>query len=398
MANIQPRYNKEGSLISYSIRVHRGKDKTGKNLKPYTTTFEVLPTWNEKTAQKKAEAFAAVFEKECKLGRAVNTKQTFKTYAEYVLNLKELSGVKHSTIRRYKELLIRINEYIGHMKLIDIKPQHLNSMYNKLSEDGMNKNTGTGLSSKTIIEHHRLISTILKQALKEQLLISNVATLATPPKLEHKSPNYFQPEQIEQIREALESVPLKWKTITHLLLITGCRRGEILGLKWSAIDQDKCVLNIVNNLSYSPERGIYETSLKTESSTRFIAVPSETIELLREYKAWQDELIRLNGDRWHALDFLFTQDDGKPMHPDSVTDWLNKFSNKYELPHINPHAFRHSMASLLYFNGVDSVSISKRLGHSKVSTTTDIYSHIIREADEQNAEKLADIFLRNKKS
>ena len=84
------------------------------------------------------------------------------------------------------------------------------------------------------------------------------------------------------------------------------------------------------------------------------------------------------------------------MHPDSITDWCNKFSIKYNLPHINPHAFRHTMASILYFNGADSISISKRLGHSKVSTTTDIYSHIIKQADEQSAECIADVFLRKK--
>lgn len=82
------------------------------------------------------------------------------------------------------------------------------------------------------------------------------------------------------------------------------------------------------------------------------------------------------------------------MHPDSVTRWLSRFSVRHGLPHINPHAFRHTMASMLYFNGVDSVSISKRLGHAQVSTTTDIYAHVIEEADKKNADILADIFLK----
>ena len=65
------------------------------------------------------------------------------------------------------------------------------------------------------------------------------------------------------------------------------------------------------------------------------------------------------------------------MQPGSVTDWLAKFSKRHGLPHINPHAFRHAMASMLYFNGVDSVSISKRLGHAQVSTTANIYAHVM---------------------
>ena len=82
------------------------------------------------------------------------------------------------------------------------------------------------------------------------------------------------------------------------------------------------------------------------------------------------------------------------MHPDSVKRWLNKFSARHDLPHINPHAFRHTMASILYFNGVDSVSISKRLGHAQVSTTANIYAHVMEEADQRNADILADIFLK----
>ena len=91
---------------------------------------------------------------------------------------------------------------------------------------------------------------------------------------------------------------------------------------------------------------------------------------------------------------MFSQDSGQPMHPDSVKRWLNKFSARHDLPHINPHAFRHSMASLLYFNGVDSVSISKRLGHAQVSTTANIYAHVIEQAEQKNADILADVFLK----
>lgn len=91
---------------------------------------------------------------------------------------------------------------------------------------------------------------------------------------------------------------------------------------------------------------------------------------------------------------MFAQDNGKPMHPDSVTDWPSKFSKRHGLPHINPHAFRHTMASMLFFNSVDGVSISKRLGHAQVSTTANIYAHVMEEADQKNADILAEIFLK----
>ena len=116
--------------------------------------------------------------------------------------------------------------------------------------------------------------------------------------------------------------------------------------------------------------------------------------LLRQYRAWQNaERLRL-GEYYQNRGFLFAQADGKPMHPDSVTDWLAKFSKRHGLPHINPHAFRHTMASMLYFNGVDSVSISKRLGHAQVSTTANIYARVIEAAGKKNSDILAGVFLK----
>ena len=101
-----------------------------------------------------------------------------------------------------------------------------------------------------------------------------------------------------------------------------------------------------------------------------------------------------NGDRWIESDYVFTRDDGGVMNPDNVTQWLGNFARKYGLPPIHPHKFRHTMASLLIYNGTDALTVSKRLGHAKVSTTTDIYSHVIKQADEQAAESIADVILR----
>lgn len=394
MANLQERRDKDGKLISYSIRVHRGRGLDGKQLKPWTTTFEVSPTWSEKTARKKAEAFAATFEKECREGTTTDSRQKFASFCDYVISLKEQRGVKHSTIVRYRELTRRIYPQIGHIKLRELRADHLNDLYTLLGQEGLNKRTGGKLSAKTILEHHRLISTVLEQAVKEGLVPFNVASRATLPKAEHKEVNYFQPEQVAAIRDALELEPIKWKTLVHLLLITGARRGEILGLKWDKVDFAGNRIYICNSILYSADVGIYEATPKTERSKRYITLPVESMRLLREYRVWQIERRLQLGGYYQDRGFLFTQEDGGPMHPDSVTDWLNKFSIRHGLPHINAHAFRHTMASMLYFNGVDSVSISKRLGHAQVSTTANIYAHVMEQADQRNADILSDIFLK----
>lgn len=394
MANIQERRDKSGKLISYSIRVHRGRSADGKQLKPWTATFEVSPTWTEKSARKKAEAFAATFEKECRDGVTSDSRQKFGPYCDYVLDMKEQRGVKHSTIVRYRELTERIYPTIGYIKLKDLRADHLNSFYTELAKSGQNKRTGAGLSAKTILEHHRLISTVLDQAEKAGLIPFNVAAKATLPNVSKREVNYFQPEQVAAIRDALEMEPLKWKMLTHLFLITGARRGELLGLKWDKVDFAGNKVYISNNILYTPDRGIYEDTPKTDTSKRYVTLPTETMQLLKQYKTWQAaERLRL-GEYYQDHGFVFSQDNGGPMHPDSVTDWMNKFSKRHGLPHINPHAFRHTMASMLYFNGVDSVSISKRLGHAQVSTTANIYAHVMEAADQKNADILADVFLK----
>ncbi|SDA16345.1 Phage integrase family protein [Ruminococcus sp. YE71] len=198
----------------------------------------------------------------------------------------------------------------------------------------------------------------------------------------------------------VETLPIKWRTIIHLLMVAGARRAEICGLKWDAVDWENCRIYIHINLLYSPEIGVYEDTPKTEYSERYIKLPQESMELLHEYQKWYEDMKSAYGDRWHDTNFLFFQEkvgnEGKPMNPDTVTRFLDEFSEKHNLPHINPHAFRHTMASVMCYNRIDPVSISRRLGHSKVSTTTDYYSHMLKDADDISAETIADVMLRRK--
>lgn len=256
------------------------------------------------------------------------------------------------------------------------------------------------LSAKTALEAHRFIHAVLAQAEKEMLVPYNAASKATAPAAKRKAPNYFQPETVSAILEALEALEpeqLKWKVFTHLLIVTGRRRGEIAGLQWSCVDLEAAQLHIKQNLCYSKEKGIYLTSTKT-GTEQFIKIPTETVELLREYKRAQLELRLLNGDRWVNTDFVFTRDNGEPMAPASITKWLNDFSKRNGLPHINPHAFRHTAASLLIAEGTDLVTVAAQLGHAQTSTTADIYAHAIEEAKARASETIADKLLRKKKA
>lgn len=119
--------------------------------------------------------------------------------------------------------------------------------------------------------------------------------------------------------------------------------------------------------------------------------------MLNRLKEHTAELTLSLGDYRRQTDFVFTRDNGLPLPPDSVNSWFSDFSVRNGLPHINPHAFRHIMASTLLYAGMDIVSTSKRLGHAKVSTTSDVYAHAIKRADNKASETLEDLFLKKHK-
>ena len=131
------------------------------------------------------------------------------------------------------------------------------------------------LSSKTVLEYHRFISAVLAQAEKEMLVTYNAAQKSTPPKLERKEADYFQPEEVEQIRDALEGEPVKWRVVTHLLLITGVRRGELCGLRWDRIDWENQQIKIDRTILYSPDRGIYREQHQNRQRALYQAAPGD---------------------------------------------------------------------------------------------------------------------------
>lgn len=460
MATIEKHQNKSG--ITYRITVSCGCDSSGKRIRR-RTTFRPPPGMTPKQAEKAAQRAAADFERSIELGYSLDNSQSFAEYADYALAIKERSGIKIRTLERYQELMARINEAIGHIKLTDLRPQHLNAFYNALSKSGVRISKGHAivkmdiaawlkerkmsraalarragisavtvsaavsgqsvsastanavaeamgqkpqevfditfdsqpLSPKTVLEYHRLIHTILELAEKEMLIPYNAAEKATAPRYNRPEPNYFQPETISAILEAAEKEPLKWYVLVHLISVTGCRRGELAAIKWSKIDFENRTVCIDRGLVSSKTKGLREEYTKTRGK-RTLKIPQETIDLLRQLRTDQLQLQCACGDRWQHTNYIFTGEFGRPIHPDSITGWLNDFSKRHGLPHVNPHAFRHSVASILLANGTDILTVSKHLGHADPSTTGDIYGHLIEEAKVKASDCLADVVLRKK--
>lgn len=270
---------------------------------------------------------------------------------------------------------------------------------NKIA-DALNKNvselfklddTKKTLSGKMLLHHHRLISSILETAVQWQVILSNPCNRVKAPKVERKESKYLDDVQVMELFEHLEKEPIQYKAAITLFIYSGLRRGEMCGLKWEDVDFDNKVIFVRRNILYLPEKGIYEDTPKTYNSQRVIKVADTALQLLKEHKKDQNETRLKLGDRWRNEGFIFTQWDGGVMHPDSLTYWFKKFIKKYDMPDITIHSLRHTNATLLIANGVNLTTVSNRLGHSSTNTTTRIYAHAIKAADEIAADTLENL-------
>jgi integrase len=263
----------------------------------------------------------------------------------------------------------------------------------------LHENT-SGLSDKTILHHHRLISAILEKAKRERLIPYNVAREhATAPKVQHKEAAYLDDEQARDfLALLLNEDDIRAKTALILLLFTGARRGELCGLSWPDIDVEKNIINIVRASQYQSKQGIVEVPTKNTSSIRAVKVPAFVFELLGQYRTWWNEKRLLFGKDWQGKEQrLFIQEEGKPINPDTINFWMNKFISKHHIEHITPHGLRHTFATLQISAGVDIRTLQARTGHAQASTLVNIYSHAIKSAQEAASTVLDNILLSKKK-
>jgi integrase len=249
------------------------------------------------------------------------------------------------------------------------------------------------LAERTVLHHYRLLSAILTSAVvDDSILPANPAKRVRPPKAKKLEAVALDEAQAGRLLELIESEPMEYKTAVRLLLYTGMRRGEALGLKWADVDLDNAVLHVRRASLYTPSKGVFEGAPKTQSSARSMKIPAVAVAALREYRAWQLEERLLKANLWEDQDWIFTTWNGGPIHPDTLSGWFYSFIRKTDLPHIHIHSLRHTNASLLIAGGENIKTISKRLGHSQVSTTANIYSHAIESADAKAAQLLEHIF------
>ncbi|WP_160676737.1 site-specific integrase [Clostridium sp. C8-1-8] len=404
-------YKKSGKN-SYKLTVSNGYNKNGKQNRFFKTIdLSHIPP---KKQEAEAKRQFILYQEEIKKGCYVNNEKiTFEEFINHWIENYANSNLQPKTLLEYGRLLKRITPALGHLKLIQLQPIHLTSFYNNLRENGIREdNKDGGLSEKTILHHHRLISSILTSALQWGFILNNPASRVKAPKVIKKEARHFNEEQTQYILKLIEAEPLKYRVMITLSIYGGMRQGELTALTWDDIEFNNSIIKINKSLQHLPGKGTFIKSTKTETS-RVISIPKSVLTLLREYKLWQNIERTKLGDLWHDNNALFTTNDGSFIFPSTISKWFLKFIRTHNkkisndssilekdklalmLPEVNFHGLRHTSATLLINQNVDVSTVSKRLGHARTSTTMDIYSHSLQKSDMLAADKLEHLFTKS---
>ncbi|TCP61247.1 site-specific integrase [Baia soyae] len=289
-----------------------------------------------------------------------------------------------------------IYEYIIHthisrsrmakLPLDKIKPIQIQNYYSEKLTKGRVDGKG-GLTARSVLHHHRILHEALEHAVKWQILGKNPTKAVTPPRLQKKEVNVLSKDQIQILLEGTKNK--YFHGAVFFAISTGMRRGEIFGLRWSDVDFKNQTLSIRQTLQRLKGKGlVFKKSAKNDGSRRSVAISSEIIKLLQVLKATQEECKQNLGVYYQDHDLVFSNEDGTPINVDYVSREFGRSVKKLDIPYVRFHDLRHTHATLLLQQGEHPKIISERLGHSTISITMDIYSHVMPNMQREATDKL----------
>lgn len=300
--------------------------------------------------------------------------------------------ISESTFDDYESIIKNhINPVLEKYNLKDLRPEHLQMLYNEKHK--------AGLSTKRIKDIHVILHSALNQAIKNGLIVRNVSEATTLPKnTREKEMKVLTIEEQKRFLQVLEGERLKPAFV--LALSTGMRLGEILALKWQDVDLENkriTIRNSVRRIKNRNEQSEIKTKTvlvlkepKTENSGRIIPLPDVAYQELVNFKLLQEEEKRQAGSSYVDSGFVFTTKVGTPIEPRNFLRTFYRITEKAGL-NINFHALRHTFATRLLEANTNPKVVQELLGHSDISTTLNIYSHVLFDTKQKAIGEINDL-------
>jgi len=287
-----------------------------------------------------------------------------KTYLEY-----------EGMVRR------RLVPHLGHVRLQELRPDHIARCYEALRSPGANKRGKKGgrLSEQSIQHAHRCLRGALAYAVKQELIARNPADGVDKPrgKSDSDRATTMQVWEAAELRRFLAATAdHRFFALWHLAAFTGMRRGELLGLKWDAVDLEAGTARVVRSRT-SVGYEMVEGPPKTAAGRRVIDLDAATVAVLRRWRAQQAQERLAWGEAWTNTGLVFTREDGTAPHADHVARAYEVAVRDAAARPIRFHDLRHTHATLLLKAGVPVKVVAERLGHSSPALTMTVYQHVI---------------------
>ena len=297
--------------------------------------------------------------------------------------------IRPSTYNSYvQHVECHIAPHIGSVKLAKLSGSQVNALYAKLAESG-SKDGRHGLSAMTIHHVHSCLHKACKDAVRWGHISRNPLDAADPPRKKGDGTREMRTWTKEQLKAFLESVrDDRLSPLWHTIAMTGMRRGEAIGLRWSDVDLENARLSVRRAL-IPTNREVVVSEPKTAKGRRVVALDRVTVEVLKAQAARQLDEQSERGETWVDSGLVFTAENGAALDPESVSRYWRQAVKKAMLPAIRLHDLRHTHATLALQAGVHPKVVSERLGHATVSITLDTYSHAIPAMQESAAALIA---------
>ncbi len=308
-------------------------------------------------------------------------KMTLRDLCERWLAATETS-VKPSTFRRYKDTVrLHILPLLGARQIGRLTPLDIERLFDD--------RRAAGLSPTTVFHIGGTLHRALDQGERWGLIHRNVCELVTSPRRASPEMQTWNAEQVAAVLQIAETDNLD--ALWRLALLTGMRRGELLGLMWQDIDLEAGALAVRRTLS----RGVGGTwelgTPKSAAGRRSIALPALAVDALRRHRVRQLERQLRLGPIWQPEGFVFTNETGGALHVNTLTRRYERLVIEAGVPRIRFHDLRHTSATLLLSKGIHPKIVQERLGHSSISMTLDRYSHVTRDMQKQAADAFDDL-------